>query len=515
MTDVQMQDPRVSPYREMRSTQVQDAAAPFWARQKGVLLIIGLWVLAHAAVAVFLESAINVDDAIESYLAQSFDLNYVQRNPPVFDWLLYALQQVAGTGPLSFAIMRYGLLFLCAWLVYRIARRVIVEPRLQAMAVYSLSAIWVLGYHSHRILTHSNIMIVGIAGTFLTLLALVRRPSLALYAGLGFWLAWGLIGKFGFAAFLATLMAACLLEPLFRRVILDRRLIVTCIVAALPLLTYSIGLRADRQDVMGAAVETMGQTGTDWQIVITSWVEALFGYVMPLVALLALIFLPFNRGGGERPQGSEEQAAIRRVLRNIMLLGVLASFIMVVGMGVSTFRDRYFHVFLLFLPVYLFAELEFLGGWRPRVALYLGVLVALAIGILGGRILVTLWPSPALCGRCLAAEPLYKIAPVIFETLGPSPTLVADDRTSGGRLRAAVPGARVLVLGEPEYRPPSRPSTGCARVTGIATGLPIRLPPPRRETIEIAIKWPAPFLHPPRWSDWQIIPLPADSSMCR
>lgn len=510
-----MQDPRVSPYREMRNTTQQDLSPPFWARQKGVLLIIGLWALAHAAVAIFLENAINVDDAIESYLVQSFDLNYVQRNPPVFDWILYALQQVVGTGPLSFAIMRYGLLFLCAYLVYRIACRVIVDPRLQAMAVYSLSAIWVVGYHSHRILTHSNVMIVGIAGTFLTLLAIVRRPSLALYAGLGFWMAWGLIGKFGFAAFLALLVVACLLEPRFRRVLLDRRIIVSCVVAALPLLIYSIGLRADRQDVMDAAIETMGHTGADWKIVTTSWVDALFGYVMPLVALMAVIFLPFNRGGGERPEGSEERAAMRRVLRNIMLLGVLASFVMVLAMGVSTFRDRYFHVFLLLLPVYLFAELELLGGWRPRAAVYLSILAALAIGILGGRILVTFWPSPELCRRCLAAEPLGKIAPIIFETLGPSPTLVADDRTSGGRLRAAVPGARVLVLGEREYKPPSRASTGCARVTGISTGTPVRLPPPRRETIEVAIKWPAPLLRPPRWSDWQIIPLPADSPMCR
>ena len=34
-----------------------------------------------------MEGAINVDDSIESYFVQSFEVSYVPRNPPVFDWL--------------------------------------------------------------------------------------------------------------------------------------------------------------------------------------------------------------------------------------------------------------------------------------------------------------------------------------------------------------------------------------------------------------------------------------------
>lgn len=43
---------------------------------------------------------------------------------------------------------------------------------------------------------------------------------------------------------------------------------------------------------------------------------------------------------------------------------------------------------------------------------------------------VPLWPDPR-CGRCMAAEPIYKIQPAIQARLGES-TLVADDRTSAG-----------------------------------------------------------------------------------
>ncbi|OYW40478.1 MAG: hypothetical protein B7Z45_04210, partial [Azorhizobium sp. 12-66-6] len=62
-------------------------SAPWWARPSGIALIVALWAVLHALIAVVFESAINVDDAIESYLVQSFEISYVARNPPVFDWL--------------------------------------------------------------------------------------------------------------------------------------------------------------------------------------------------------------------------------------------------------------------------------------------------------------------------------------------------------------------------------------------------------------------------------------------
>ena len=100
--------------------------------------------------------------------------------------------------------------------------------------------------------------------------------------------------------------------------------------------------------------------------------------------------------------------------------------------------------------------------------------------------------------------------------LGTSPTLVADDRFSAGRLRAAIPGARVVVWYPDQYRPPSRPTTGCARITGIANGLPmLLLPPPDKNTLEMAVKWWSPAMNPHRWSDWQMTVLPPDDPLCR
>lgn len=514
MTDVhQPGHPTAMPGSPM--LQATGDGVPFWARQSGILIIVGAWAAVHAFIAVFMEGAINLDDATESYLSQSLEAAYVGRNPPLFNWLLYGLQKIVGTGPLGFALLRYVPLFLCAFLVYRIARQLIVDPRLQALAVYSLSAIWVIGFHSHRILTHSNLMIVAIAGVFLTLLVLVRRPSLGQYAALGLWSILGLMSQFGFAAFLAVLTLACLLEPTFRRALLDRRIVITLIIAALPILAYGVALNHSGNAPPQVMADFLSGSGAGPDRVLASYVAALFGYALPLVALVAFIFLPWNRGDRALAEPQEERAAARRVLRWFIVIGVLALLISSLVAGTDSVRDRNLHVFLLLLPVYLFAELERLGGWHPRVNYYLGALGALALIVVVVRVLVQLWPHPALCGRCLPAEPLYKISAPILMGLGPAPTLVADDRASAGRLRAAVPGARVVIAAEFEYHPPARQATGCARVTGIANGLPVLLPAPHRDTMEMSIKWPAPLMKPPRLSDWQVTPLPKDDPLCR
>ncbi|MFG1305607.1 glycosyltransferase family 39 protein [Xanthobacter autotrophicus] len=500
-------------HRETEAAAPKDV--PFWARQEGVAVILGIYMVLHALIATVFEIAVNPDDAIESYLVQSLELSYVPRNPPFFDWLLWGLQQVLGTDRLSFAVLRYTLLFACAMLVYRVARRVIAEPRLQALATFSLSAIWVIGYHSHRILTHSNVMIVAIAGAFLTVIALARKPSTGLYAGLGAWIAVGMLGKFGFAAFLGVLVVACLMEPTYRRVILDRRILISLLVAAVPLGIYGLALWRFGHNVASATAQTIGATGAGWDDVFATAVAALVGYVLPLAILMAAVFLPFNRGEGALPD-DPARGAPRRVLRTVIVLGIVVTFITTFAVGTTNLRDRYFHVFLLLLPVYLFAELERLGGWRPRVKLYLGLLAALAVGVMAVRVAVPLWPDPRLCGRCVSAEPLYKMKLGVAMKLGTSPTLVADDRFSAGRLRAAIPGARVVVWYPDQYRPPSRPTTGCARITGIANGLPmLLLPPPDKNTLEMAVKWWSPAMNPHRWSDWQMTVLPPDDPLCR
>lgn len=489
---------------------------PWWARPSGILLVVALWAVLHAIIAAVFESAINVDDAVESYLVQSLQLSYVGRNPPLFDWLLFALQKITGPGPLSFALLRYVLLFATAMLVYQVARQAIREPRLQALAVYSLSTLWVVGYHSHRILTHSNVMILAIVGTVLTVNALADEKRTALYAWLGVWIAAGILGKFGYLAFFGVLVISCLLEGSYRRVLLDWRIGISVLVAAVPLSFYAGAMIMLRQDVVAATADVVAAARDPNLVkVLNVFAAAWIGYLLPFLAVVCLVFLPFNRGeGGREPDA--EQRALCNVLRTMIIIGTFGTMAAVLATGSVSIRDRYFHVFFLLAPVYVFAEIERLGGWQDRTRIYLAVLLAIGVSVIGVRLAVTLWPDPRLCGRCVSAEPLAALRPVVLKELGDMPTLVAADRLSAGRLRAAVPEARVVIADEPGYRPPPRSATGCAQITGVVNGLGA-LAPARLDgaTVDLWAKWWSPLMRPHRESFWQITPLAPENPLCR
>ena len=152
----------------------------WWARPKGVVAILGAYWLLFALITGALSSAFNIDDEIAAYATQFFALNYSSRNPPLYYWILYGLQQIVEPTPLTFALIRYALLFLFSWTAYAVARRAIANLQLQAISVYAISLLWLIGYHSHRINTHSDLMIVFIAATILILLNLRERRSAAL-----------------------------------------------------------------------------------------------------------------------------------------------------------------------------------------------------------------------------------------------------------------------------------------------------------------------------------------------
>ncbi|OYX81280.1 MAG: hypothetical protein B7Y75_07270, partial [Azorhizobium sp. 35-67-5] len=64
--------------------------------------------------------------------------------------------------------------------------------------------------------------------------------------------------------------------------------------------------------------------------------------------------------------------------------------------------------------------------------------------------------------------------------------------------------------------PPARPTTGCARISGIANGLGnFTLPKSDGTSFDLWFKWWGPLLRPRRQSLWQITPLKLDDPLCR
>jgi hypothetical protein len=294
------------------------ADIPWWARPQGVVIIIAAYCVLFLLITGLLSSAFNPDDEKASYATQIFALNYSSRNPPLYDWILYGVQHLLGVGPFPFALVRYTFLFLFGCAAYALARRAIADPRLQALSVFSISLLWQLGYHAHRINTHSDLMIVFIASTALCFVALRDRPTVGRYALLGAMVALGTLSKFGYLAFLASTIAAALaLEP-YRRVLLDRRIVIAVVVAAIPLAAFFVVGTLAQQHYVDSVMrvvlprEQMGMGATVVLLAI-AWV----GYVMPFLALFLLIIWPWREPSADR-NGSRLDDA-RLFLRNLVI----------------------------------------------------------------------------------------------------------------------------------------------------------------------------------------------------
>jgi hypothetical protein len=492
------------------------ATLPFWATSAAVHAIAAAYFSVYLLIAVTLHSTLGVDNAIENYNAQSLALSYSARNPPLYDWILYFIQLVTGPGRLGFAILNYGSILACVLVLYQVARRAILDPRLQALSVYAYALLWDIGHESHRILTHSNLMIVAVAATVLTLAKLADERTLGRYLWLGFWIAFGLLAKLGFAAFMAALLVAVLVVPRFRAILFDWRVLATAAVALVPvgifvaaamLLQHSIVAESGTVLASGSRSGFLARLG--------GLARALLGYVVPLLPIAVAIFY---RPSAEGSEDSTERRDLRWLIGVVLATGIAFALFWALVLGSTQLRPRYFHALLLLFPVGLFALLD-RRAWPMRpLNTFLGVALFVTVGIMIEQTLPRLMPSDFLCDSCRLSIPYDSLGREVEKRFGGAPTLVALNVAYAGRLRAAVPDARVVTLSKTSYRPPARGTKPCVLVwldESAALATVAAAADVAADTIEtVEIPWFQPLLGEPRLSRFNLAVLPQSSALC-
>lgn len=441
------------------------AAVPisWWAQPKAVVIIVGGYCLLFALITGALSSAFNIDDELATYATQTLLLNYSARNPPLYYWILYGLQQIVDPSPLTFALVRYTLLFLFAWIIFTIARQVIADPRLQALSVFALTLLWVIGYHSHRILTHTNLMIVFIALTALSLVLLRERSTSVRYAVLGGSIALGTLSKFNYLNFLAAAAVGALSVPPYRRILLDRRIVIAVVVAAIPLVTFfTTGALRQQHYVNEMAHVVLPNTSPGIGQTVFFLTSAWLGYVMPFLAIFLIMVWRWDTRPTERSGSPSDDA--RRFFRNTLIAGTIILFVGVLVTENTNIRDRHLHPFYALITLYAFAETERRPIDARRLSGFIWTLVAFASCIAFIFTIQRLGPSPRLCDQCVQSVPYDQLGHKLRARFGPAATLVTP--IDAGQLRIAMPAARVLELAFPPraIRPPIRTAPPCVLV---------------------------------------------------
>jgi len=107
-------------------------------RPSRFVALLALYVLIHVVLRVTLSPTLTADDARDAFSAQSLESGYLPKQPPLFNWLVLAAFRVLGVSVVSLTLVKYLLLGLVYGFVYLCGRRLVSDPRLAALAAFSL-----------------------------------------------------------------------------------------------------------------------------------------------------------------------------------------------------------------------------------------------------------------------------------------------------------------------------------------------------------------------------------------
>jgi 4-amino-4-deoxy-L-arabinose transferase-like glycosyltransferase len=432
---------------------------PVWARPSFVWSTIIFYLLAHFAIRMMMGPALSVDDSEQAYFSQSYAWAYRYKAPPLFTWLLVTLGQVIPVGVVAIGLVRYALLGLTYGFVYLTARRLIADPRLSALSVYSFAAINPLAEASHRNLTHSTALTAVAAIAWYIFVRLAATRHLGWYLALGAAFGLGMLAKWNFVILALALPLSCLLSRGGRPLIFTWKVVPAALVATaivLPTFIATLKIRPPADDLVATVLDTtersLGQvlTGT------LNLLDATIIYALPFLPIALILFgIPLWRGlrAGSGQTALKATRIDTALIGLTMAVGLALLWIFVLAGGATKFSVRYLFPVLLILPVWLFMQVERGRPVGRSLNVFVFVLAALAVFVAAKR--VARVTGVAHCGLCPEWRPFGPVADQLADAGYMGLGTILADIENGGNLRPLFPRTRVI---DPIY-PPTNLST--------------------------------------------------------
>jgi hypothetical protein len=447
----------------------------------GVAGVVALYRLAFTIAVAVAAPPLGMDNIADNVWAQHLRLVYQLRQPPLFEWLLWPVQQLTGPTALSFLVVKDGLVVLAAAFLFGAATSAIRDRRLAAIAVFSYALYYNIAWTMLERLTQSSLLLCCCAATAWTFARALRTRRALDYALLGLAIGAGLLAKFNFALFGLSLIAAALSEPLLRRRLRLSGMAIALATAAVVVSPFVYGLVAGDQPLVSSAVGIMqgGDKAPYLARAVTGLgrlAVALLEFSLALAPLAAVVFWKPVRSG-QLPAVDDERAALARMYGKTSLIAAAVAVVGVIATGSVYIRD--WHVLPVFvtLPLWLFARIERGGASPLRLKLWTGAIAVVVVACAAIRAGAELAPDASFCGHCGALKPYPALAEDLRRLGGANATLIGLDPYTAGNLRAQLPGARVMMADFREPKPPGpdRPCFAVWELEGPPVPLELRL----------------------------------------
>jgi hypothetical protein len=477
----------------------------------GVVVTVALYSVCHITARLIASANLGEDDPLEAVLTQSLELGYLPRQPPLYDWALWFLEQVTGPGALPFQLLKYGLLTATCAFIFASARRAMKGDVFWAfLSVEALALIYQISWRFHEGFTHAVGAMCAVAAALWALLRLLERQRATDYALFGMVGGLGLLTVTTFWVYLGALIGAAALQPAGRRVVGRAPFLVSLAIAmaiSAPWLLWlagtpeGIGAILPHLAIGDPAYVRAALTGLG-----RSFTEPIL-YLAPLIFLYPLFFPAFLGTVWRTVRLTPETASridAEQLILHLSLFNVGALVIGALIFGIDRYPTHALMPLFLVTSIWLTAQAR--KSARGEVEIRRFVITALGIAVFAffARA-ANMYVQQPVCQICRWGIPYAELAETIAARGFDQGNLLVYDDDLAGNLRRFFPQARVVIAGPRRYIPPEQPLAAKGKTaliwdatkpaTGVSRAFHALLPELSPDALEHAERLRIPWRH--------------------
>ena len=456
--------------------QVRGAAATTaWGdRSRGLSIALAgvlLYVVLHVGFRLLASSTLGEDDTLDQILVQDLRWGYSPRQPPLYDWVLYGVQQVTGPRLLSFLVIKYVALTATVVLLYLAAYRVLQDRIWALLTVESLALIYQIAWRYHEGFTHEVLAMVAVAATLYVLLRLVDHGRGRDYVLFGIVSGLGMLTEPNYTVYQLCLWGAVAAQPSIRARVVRPLLFVSAAIAVAIASPFIAWVVSDPDHVRQLWRPSRHGHLKDVLVGVKDAVRGPFMYLAPLIVILPVVLTGFLRTAVADIRAAwppiapaEQPPDLERLVMTTMLLGIVVSILGGLAFGIGGYAMHVLMPLYVTSVIWLFGVARRSAGAGSRMRIFARLALAIAVLAFVAR-MANMFVLDPVCGKCRWGIPYATLATKLREAgFDPAGTIIAPDDELAGNLRSHFPNAAFVLVGRQAYAPLRKAPAGANSV---------------------------------------------------
>ena len=420
--------------------------------QPGVIVLVAIYTAIHALTRLFSSGNLGEDDPLDNLLAQTLAPGYNVQQGPLYDWALWCLQHIFGSGLPGFLFLKYALLVGMAGCLFQITQKITRSALWAFIAVESMATVYQIFWRFHEGFTHRVGAMALAVATVWAIFRLVDRPNRGNYLLFATLTGLGLLTEhiYAFALF-ATLLAAWL-QPSMRKTVFSLPMLAALPLTLIIVAPYASWLLSDPQRVMALGTNLFPEIPAHSLTGIAGALRDAFTFPLlvlsPYIVILPMVFPAiFRTIFRQSPLCVADPGAVDPKLFLLHLLLIELGGLVLFN-GLLYARSNYaVHGILPMLVIAIPWLTEKARETEPtprRVRVFMTILLAFTItayAVRSGNLFV----YEPFCSRCRWGVPYADLAEKLREQGFRQGTIIVNDPHVGGNLRRFFPDSRVVM----------------------------------------------------------------------